>query len=58
LFFDDPFAMPASGVVAVREYGSSPPPPASLGLGRKPTRFSFERRGVFADVFTCDHAAA
>jgi hypothetical protein len=31
--------MPASGFVAVEDYGSSPPPPASLGLGRKPPHF-------------------
>jgi hypothetical protein len=30
----DTFAISRSGFVAVREYGSSPPPATSLGLGR------------------------
>ena len=33
MLFADTFAIPSSGIVAVRTYGSSSPPPASLGLG-------------------------
>src|SRR5579862_6225393 len=33
VLFADTFAIPPSGIVAVREYGSSSPPAASLGLG-------------------------
>jgi len=49
VIFVDTFAIPPSGFVAVREYGSSPPPAASLGLGENRALFVIEVCGRLRD---------